>query len=299
MFKIILGLIFLFIVSCGSLVNDPSISVVDANYPSLEIYQKDNLYNGLAIFEVDPDSNLRDLNLSIQGYYNGEVRIFSSTCNVDDIKRYEGPEKIYLGYNIKIDRVCVFSIVLAVDFPKAGEVVVHPFKGHIVVAPKKKTYSITRAYKIPVGGKRNLAINFGEDATVFFEGCETSTQDFFRANNRGIINIDFTNYFNPSRSIICVPQMAIIGETKKMRVRLVLGFHSSKFVPLAKPSVRLEDNELKINAQNVVSVVSFGKRYSISSIGNFSPKNGNTARIMTNKGRLLVGKYHNGVIIWK
>lgn len=293
----ILVLLSIITISCGSVVDDPSIPIVDANYPSLEIIAKDKVFNGLAYFEIEEDKKFSDLGIAVQGYYQGEIRIFSEACDVNETRVYKDSQKINLNYSFNVDELCVFSVVMGVDYPKRGTTVTHPFKGTFVVAPKKATESEIIIEKIPTGISKKISFSFDEDATVYFRGCNSDQEAFFPSHN-GKVEITITDYIIPTGFETCAPQLAVIGESRKKRVRLLLAFHSPKIVPLGIPLVEFDKKKLKITAQGIVAVVSVGEEYKLKNKANLKYQIGDIIRIMTVKGRLQIGIVKEGFIEW-
>lgn len=296
--RIVLIILTMVLFACGSFPDDPSISSVDSNYSSLEIYGQNKLFNGLAVFEAIEGSSFKDLNISIQGYYSGDLRIVSEDCEIDEARTYEKNQKISLNYPLTINSGCLFSVVLSVSYPSSGPVVVHPFKGHFYIAVKKKTRSENRTLKTAINRLRNIEINFKEDATVYFRGCGSSSENKIRVN-QGKIRFKLDEYFQTEIKRTCLIQLALVGEHETKRVRILTSFYSDRYFNIATPVTKFSKRKLKITAIDAVAVTSVGPKYRQSNKGKFKYKEGDTVRLITSKGRLLLGSIKGWDIIWK
>lgn len=285
--------ILFFLSSCArGLVEDPSISVVDANYPSLEIYHRGNLYNGLAIVEAQPTMSVNQMGIAIQGYYKGEIRIFSDQCNVDQISRYGENQRVTLDYNFKIEDFCIFTVILQPDYPKRKAIKIYPLKGHIAIFTSKKTPAENQTAKVSKGNSFSITTTFNSSkAMAYFRGCGVSENRELHFDD-GILFFDL-NDFNIEQDT-CVLQAALIDGDIKKRLRVFIARHDPRFVPLETPIYKIKDDKIKLEGSRVTSLLSVGNEYDLDDKESFKFINLDTVRAATNKGRLVLG-----VIEWR
>lgn len=294
--NLILALLFVLSSCGGALINDPSLSVVDSNYASLEIHSKGKVSNGLSIVEFNSGQTLNDLKIKVQGYYKGELRYFSSGCGFDDSIRYDDSKLITLSSSEKLEKTCLLSIILSIDYPNQGTVVTHPFKGLIILALKKKTPTYLITKKIRQYSEFTFKVPFKEDATVFVRGCGLDEDKFYKSvDGKLLISFD-----KPSEVKTCSLQLAVIGQNKKLRVRALINIFNEEFSILALPQTIFVKKKLELRRTNFASIISVGNKYKIKDKYKFKYKNGDIIRQISSKGRLILGKIiKKGMIVWE
>ncbi len=113
--QLILVLVTAFFSGCSTLVDDIHPPAIESNYLNLEIYGRENLYNGIAIFELDKIEEISSLNLKVKGYYTGELAIKSEFCKINEIRHYKEHELINLNFNEVKEKFCIIDLVLNID----------------------------------------------------------------------------------------------------------------------------------------------------------------------------------------
>lgn len=302
-FLLIVLLNLMLFTSCGSkLVKDPSVSVVEANYPSLEIHSPSKLNNGLAIVNFKEGQNLKDLKISVRGYFKGELRLFSDHCQIDENIRYDDSRLIPLNFDVELFRSCLITAVLTVDYSKyQGTVKTYPLKGFIALVPEKKYEAGLHTRKIMEDKTSifNLKTNSDSEYRIVIRGCGIS-EDFFRQPVNGNISIDLGEILG-SGIRTCYLDMAVLSDSEKLRHRFLLSIFSTQFTRLPKPKIDWKrKSKLKLTANNNVSVISVGNKYEVKRKATFKYNKNDTVRLITVKGRLLLGTIQDkGRILWK
>lgn len=283
----------------GKLVEDPSISALEANYPTAEIYLNGKVAHGLAVGSVGSE-------LQIQGYGTGEIKVDGQTCGVEFNKSYSLNERVSIPLP-QVDPIsaksCLLDVLVTPHYKEQDNaaIKVYPFKG--IVALKESKPSVSRFTRKLTGNmKSTLHINVGGTGSVkyIFTGCGLKvTGD--APLSEGYLDLDTANLVNMKTGTSCVLEGIVISpEYEDMFVTVLISAYSPLFTPLSEPSIAVKDKSLEIEGDSAVSIVSLDSEFKIGNTGKFdlNPNGNQVIRLITNKGRSVIGTKQEGSWQW-
>jgi len=229
---ILLSLLFL-CVSCGGLlVKDIGLPAFDSNYPTAEFSACGRLHHGLAVCSIEEDELYNSIDLKVQGYYSGQVKIASPDCLLasPEVLRYENNQSIPIKIMGLATKSCVIEFIVMPEYPNEDRtpIEIHNFKGLIYVKKYPKGSSIiTQSLKVRQFSNISIPINIGEysgPARLVFFGCDgnyDSNIEFidgrFSLLLRDVVPLDI------ARS--CVLNGALIFNGGKIRITYLLSIY--------------------------------------------------------------------------
>lgn len=295
-------LLFLFLLSCsgGSIKPDPTMGSMDANYPTVEFLACGNIWHGLGVCPIKKGQTMSDINLEIQGYYNGTIKVVSD-CGFNENKRYKDSEKISLRSS-EPAKSCIISFVVSPEYPKEEKtpVVVRSLSGYLAVSAIEDGDDFSGyVSKIKQGTDSSIFIDADQgDRRVVFKGCGKS-YDRTITSVGGLIEIQASDVMGPIGITQCPLSGGISNDTTKYITWMIWGYHGD-FQPLSDPVVKVSKNKLTLIADPTVSVVSVGNLFKIGSSATFKIDKDKTyiLRAVTVSGRTAIGLYKNGVVKW-
>ena len=179
------SLLMIAVLSCGKMNPDKSPSAIDSNYPTAEILCDSKVHNGLAVC-ARPE-------ISVQGYYNGEIRIDSDRCNIHETLSYVDSAAV----NIKIadpSQPCVIMVVVSIDYPSDTVTPKRSLKGIIYYRPTNLE-AWYQTSKIPTQTIAYNTFNYdkfsGNMVDVYWSGCgmDLVHQQYLPKSNLSLIHI--------------------------------------------------------------------------------------------------------------
>lgn len=289
-----------FLSGCGAKLRpDPMISAVDAGAPTAEIWVNGAPSRGLSIVGIKEGESLDSLDLQVQTYYNGQVRIDSKECEIARTIRYSNSQKIKINL-LGEAKSCVISVVVSPEYPNQlrTSIKVYPFVAHVYIRATKQGDDWIGQTAL-VSGSFSKPIRFfvgGESARAVFSGCNNRVEKEIRLIG-GWADLDLNEIANPDTKETCVSEGVFISpEYKDLLVSVLVAKHSTEFSGLAEPLVELVNGSISVVADPSASIISLDGLFVISNKAKFQFDQTKThvLRVLTVKGRSILGVFKPG-----
>lgn len=302
-----LALLVLLVSGCGkNLRPDPSLPVIDAGYPSLEVLHNGKIHNGGTILSVKRGDDLSQLDLAFQGYYEGIYRLSSQRCELDSPGSfYEKNALVRIPLKGIASKDCVITITMSPSYPKGSRrgVEVDSFRGHIVIKVTDGEDWYGEFIKVTGSWKHTLRIFVGGSgpARIIADACGVSYDREVQIVD-GFIEFEISEAVSLLPGKSCILDGAIITEEYEDYLFNVFVANyktmsgGRPFSPLNFPIVKDLGDKIEVIASDVVSVVALDNQYSIDYKETFKFDRNKThiLRAMTVMGRLVIGIYEPG-----
>lgn len=302
-------LILLSLVACtgAKIKSDPSLSAMQANYPSAEFTACGQRWHGLGICPLYSDEFLDSIDLNVQGYFDGDMRVFSSSedsgCQMDFHTTYHASELVKIPVK-QTSSACTFSISVSPRIPGIDDqhdVTPQIFSGFL------------RVRKLHVGDFWNGDVIFTpENGTTFIEiptpetnqtlvslrGCGLD-YDGSIDPRAGRFEIDLQGIHFVQKPKLCTIEGVVFGEDFAKWSRL-LAVYKEGFVPLAKPAVLEDDQEITVYADPTVYAIFLDNEFKLSNVGEFKFDSAqeHVLRLLTSSARSVIGEYSPSSHTW-
>ena len=295
-----------FLSGCGhNLRPDTSLPSIQANYPTAEFRACGKVWHGLGACEILEGEPLDRVDLKIQGYYKGTVRIVSADCQIDDTFRYDNNALIHYSIAGSGSKSCVVSFVVSPEYPNeaTSAIVIHSLKGYLFVRVSKpdEHWEFYRA-RVPESGVGHLVmpLELNQPARVLASGCGMKFDRVVQPEGGNIV-LSYSDIIGPITVKGCILQGLLIdGAVQRFFTAMVWGY-DKRYVPLATPVVSEDGGKIRVDGGSEVSVVSLDALYRISNKGSFKfdkTKN-HVLRILTVAGRSKLGIWAAGGDRWE
>lgn len=276
---------------------DPSpLSAIQANYPTAEFNACGKLWHGLGVCSIVRGKSLSSLNFSIQGYYEGSVRIDSKDCEISKTVSYKNNGRINGGLSGTADKSCVVTFTVSPTYPKQQDstIVVSGFRGSLrvkVLEPKDEWEGTF--FRFPVGGNKTWDFSIGETnaVNVYMTGCGKEFNKQIKPSSSGRIKVPIHEAVLNKQQTCVIEGVVQSPEFDDLLFTVHVARYASTFNPLPEPIDTFDGKKLTIKADNAVSIVSVGDKYEISNEGEFAINStlSYTVRAITTKGRSALG----------
>lgn len=293
----LLALLAILVTGCGSVTlrPDAGMAAIEANYPTAEIYAGDHHFVGLGIVEVPYGSNVSDLDVAVQGYYQGRMRVVSASLGLDKSFTYKGNMKVRTMAESTVTLPALIGMVVSPSWPgQSNQVIeVHPLQGWLVVNParpgEKWSYLATKSpeeinawIELPTRGMSSIDVVSPE--------CGVS-KELPTTGDTTRITLDALGVGPGTKR--CVLQLAISGSAGIKYALWAAWRYSKDFRPLSQPTADFYEQKVDIQAETSVTVVSVDEQFKVSDSGtfNFDQDVPHVVRLLTVKGRVLVGEW--------
>jgi hypothetical protein len=309
----IIWIILLTLIGCShpELKPDPSLGPLQANYPTAEFQACGQIWHGLGVCPLYSDAFLDTLDLKVQGYFDGEIRVYAEStkddgCKMDQHFSYKDSELVSIPLP-DIASSCTFSISVTPHFPDQDDqssVQVKSLPGFLRV--RKLDYEniwFGDILRNPENAQNFFVIPTTDKgrAIASIRGCGIVFDGMLDASH-GQYNIDLNSKGLVSISKLCTLEGVIFGNNLLQWTGLV-DIYNQSFVPLAAPLITPGRNQISIYADPTVSAIFLDDQYKLSNQGVFSfdPSVTHVVRLLTASARSIIGQYDpkNGVWVWK
>lgn len=290
-------LLILTLAGCGkSLRPDPFPASFISNYPNLEIKACGKYWNGQAICSIADGASYDALDIRVQGYYKGSLRIVSTDCGIDEVKRYQNSELIKISVPGKADKDCTITVTMSPELPKEEDstIQIHSFLGYIAIRKlsiDEKWSGYTRKVTGAFRSEFKLSVSKEGLYNVYIEGCGISYHKNITMEN-GEIKIQLSDaVFNLGIDNCILDGVAFDSDFNETLFNVLISKYASDYVPLSNPNLSWGKNTLIVKADQTVSIIGVDRKYKIDREEEFSKVNrsqNHIVRIMTVKGRLSI-----------
>lgn len=270
---------------------DPSEAAMPRNYPTLEFYACGQHFVGLGRCLIPEGQDASSVALAIQGYYAGQIRVFSETLAVDYSFAYRGTEKFQVPLSGSPDPSALVGFVMSPTYPGQFEepIDVHPVIGFLLIEVQRPgerwDWSMT---KTPAGTDAFLDLDTRGADEIFVVSPECGvdksipvTEETTRVRLSSLVLTAF-----PGR---CIFRFVILDHL----VTWMSWRYQESFRPLAVPALEIRGEKLRVTGAPEVSVISMDEEWYIDNSAKFhwDPASPHILRLLTVKGRIAVGTY--------
>jgi len=305
--------ILLLLSGCAQVRTDSSMSTILANYPTLEFWLGDVHYHGSAVINIEKGSRLSSIDLKIQTYYRGTLRISSVAsgsngldCDYDNELGYEGSQVVSIPVPGSVGSYCTYAITLSPEYPhqKTQSHVISSFRGYIRfrgIPPD--THWIGKTTRTSDGsGSSALFLPASSARDVVVKGCGVNFKQNLEPSN-GLIRLNIQQLGLNTHLRNCALEGILLGDlpADDLLFTWLVMIYDHNFTPLAKPVVEVSGNKIKISGDDNVSVVALDHDYTLNRQGKFKfdPLLPHTIRLLTIAGRSVVGDWDPDKKTWK
>lgn len=304
--KNLMYIFLILLVSCGGVVpdNGTSISAIKAGVPSVEFDACGSTWKGLAVCTVKPDADLASVNIAVQGYYKGEMRLITSGCplEIDEKRSYATHEKIKVVLQGSPEKDCLLTVTMSPKYKgwKTKGILIEPIEGHVYI---RRTANEKPIIKTSVTKRNvNLYIPSKDPGRVVMRSsfCGADYDQVLKPEKAGL-KVSLAQVIDIHKKQLCIINGASVDTNQ-----LILWYASrydGKYIPLARPSLKMTKRRLKVTASSSVSVLVLNGKYTFSNKKSFkfNRKKKNILRLLTVKGRSQIGVWYpnKGEWLWK
>lgn len=281
----------------GHLNDDPSQPAISANYMTAELITCGKRSLGTATC----GARLGDeVELKVQGIYQGEMRAVSTACNLDKSLSYSMNELVSFKFPL-INKRCLVTVTVFPDYPISmrNDVVVYGLRGVVAFRSQEGTdfymhtqqtgdTTIHQTLRVPVKAQ--------DKATVVLGGCGMPTSQKTLDVIQGAVSIPLQDYINLESANSCILDgFLLTGEDDITFLGLYSKF-AATFSPLPIPELLADPikETLAVRALKNVSLIVLDDRVTVASAVKLKKVNFGIAHILrlyTSKGRSLIGEW--------
>lgn len=306
-------LIALLASGCGHLRPDPvPISAIDANYPTAEFRACGKHWHGLGLCSVEKGEPYDTVSFKIQGYFKGILAVDSKDCGIEIRREYKDNELISIPIPGDANKNCLLTFTVAPKYPKQDNqnIQVHNFRGHLAIRvldeperpwePRIRKVSgnysseLRMFYGPPNGGVRLVADGCGRDDPY---------NEQRMLDDAGYLNFNLVDIMPVlEQPKVCMME-GFIASThfEDVDFNIFVAKYSSEFTKLPIPDIQINGNEIKVTANDAVSIISIDGEYEIDHEAkfDFDWKKAHVMRLLTVKGRSVLGFWAPGGQQWQ
>ena len=293
-------------------INDPSPPAAESNYATAEYQTRDllgknevEMHYGLGDAYILIGDEYNNLNLKVQGYFDGVIKVDSGLCNISETTTYKSSELVPIKVPGVASRSCLIDIVVIPKFP--GEelgVLTHEFKGQLMV------HAVDGEYPWFV---TNDNPRFGEEVSLHLE---SPFGDFGPPPMPAYFSVagcgELEGYVDYDGDGVTLPLSAIV-DLKSVRKCYLQGLaeiwgksvfftwrvwaHDANFTPLSKPKLAIKKSILSKKQKKIsvagnpsVTFVGLDNDWVFGSEASFKydSTKPHTLRLLTIKGRSVI-----------
>ena len=292
----------------GSIVNDPVLPAIEANYPTAEFHACGEHWLGSGICRVQKGLKYSYINLKVQVYYSGTLSVVSKDCQLDTRLTYEGTQLIPITIPGTAERNCLISITVSPRYPNNDKdpIRVYSFRGYLALRQldsskswkgftRKVTGSFSSAMKIWVGGTKPVRF--------VASGCgKTKPIDTKMELDNGYLKFDLSEIV-PKGMLpkTCVVTGFIRSQYPDVIFNILVSKYDPRFVPLPIPAVIIERGKVQIISDSAVSVIGLNNKFEVINHGRFKIdiRNENFIRNLTTGARSVLGIWNVKTQSWR
>jgi len=292
--------------SCGSaLVPDKSqLSAIQAKYPTAEFRACGKLWHGLGVCVIDPLVDMSNLDISLQGYSTGTIRVVSSGCPVEVSRTFTYKENASTKINLSglPEQDCLLSFVISPDYSqqrRRNAVIVDSLEGHLYIR-RSTANSVVKTSKTRRNEVMQIPSEIPSRVLAISSFCDARFDEVLSPVD-GLLQLNLEDIISLSK-----PQLCIINGVAEQAQKLIVWYaavYDQRFSPLPTPIVTFKGGRVNVTANANVSVVALNDQYIFSNVASFrfDKARSNTLRILTAKGRSLLAEWdsESGEFIWK
>lgn len=280
---------------------DPSPPAAASNYPTAEFRVQGKLFHGLGEIALKKGEPLANVDLKVQGYFGGTIRVDSGFCHLRKSVQYSGMELVPIELEGSAKESCILDITVTSIYPSDIDqtTLVYELKGQLLVkvlqdqrpfvlsSSKVQQGTDTNLY-VPVDGKMG-------SVDVVFRGCGFAYEDTVPINDgEAMISARWVGGPEPMKR--CVHEGFIDAPGEIKRVSWNIWIYAKDFAPLPLPRLDFNGEILEVFGDPAVAAIIFDDDYDLGSKGRFrlEQDEDHTLRLLTVKGRSVVCQWFQG-----
>lgn len=281
---------------------DPNPYAITSNMPTAEVMVCGERVMGLGSCSIERGKSLSDLEIKVQGYNSGTIRITSDSCGVEFDARYSGSKSIQVPIQGTADSNCLLAISVQPEFEGEREsgLVIGSLKAFIwirVLDPNQEW----QWFSSKLSEDADASIEVESDNTeLFIRGCDATIDKTVKPLN-GKVKIKLSDL--PKKGITgCIYEGVITGEKKSKFFSWMVWKSPLNYVPAVEPDVSFDSDKIVIKGEQPTSVISIDEFYYTQQFGKFffDKEEKHVVRTITVGGRNIVGEYDpDGGFKWK
>jgi hypothetical protein len=274
---------------------DPEkLTAIGGSYPTAEFVACGSLWHGVGVCVVEEGTPLESLGFSIQGYYQGTLRVDSGDCSITDVITYKDSQLVGNILRGSAERSCIITFTVSPVYPgqKDTEIVTSSFRGHLrIKVVEKGEYVKSAVFRIPQTFHKVWSFGVGEEGPVdvYFEGCGVSYHERFFPGESHTVKIPLEKLFAGQPRFCVLEGLVRSKKYKDLLVTAAVAVYADPFNLLPLPGVEYSKGKLKITSDNAVAVLSVGNEYSLDNPHAFKVSSKAIVRLLTVKGRSNIG----------
>ena len=272
---------------------DPSKPSITSNYPTAEFYACGGHFVGLGICDLSVGEDISSLDLSVQGYYQGRIRVFSEALPADITLNYDGLKNIPIDLTGKPKQPVLIGITHTPRFPNEENqaIEIYGVIGFLwvnVVYPGESWHHYTSKSVEGINDLVEIDVREANRLELISEGCQID--ETIDVSQRDYYTVSLFNIVDDLSIGQCVIDIAIIG-TRDRFLTWLSWRYDRNYRPIAIPSWKLSGQEISFKAEKHVSIISVDDEWVIGNEADFDfyRMTPHAVRLLTVKGRLIVG----------
>ncbi len=285
---------------CTHVRPDPvAIAAIDANYHTAELsgcgYRSEV---GLLVCPILKGESYSSLGLSVRGYYQGNVKIVGSNCDVNYDLTYEGTKSIPIEIAGAANDLCLITVTVAPKFPREQKsgIKIHAVRGYIAIPMvASKDDWLGDKYRITGNSTTHLRWWVGEqDSVRLYTSACGRTHDLVHSIDQGFLNFTLEDLIPTDAEHCVIDGFIESAKYKTLSINILVERYNALFTPLPVPSVKIEGSHIYILADTAVSAITLNESYVLNHKAKlkFDSKKEYVMSLLTVKGRVVTG-------IWK
>jgi len=278
---------------------DPSPPSGASGYPSAEFWVQGRLAHGLGEVVVRKGDPLNGIQLEVQGYFSGTIRIDSGYCHLKKSINYTDTELVPFELEGKAESSCLISILVSSVYPSSYDsaTLVYELKGQLLVKvmPTDKPVYVASS-KVKARTDTGLSIPYdgglgGVKAT--FRGCDQDYSERLSVMDNQVL-MRSQALLRDMYTDQCTYEGYLDGTAGILRVSWNIWVYAQEFSPLPIPKIKMDGQHVMVTADSTVAAVLLDDRYELGNLARFKWDSGvpHTLRVLTVKGRSAVCRWN-------
>jgi hypothetical protein len=291
-----IAILFL-IASCGPdrLKPDPAEPSLPRNYPSAEFYACGKHFVGLGRCSIHPGQDISEVALAVQGYHQGSVRAFSEALQMDFGYSYVGTSRYSIPLQGTIQEPVIVGVVVSPSYPgqTSDPIEVHPVMGFLLIDVERPGEDWSwQATKTPAGTDASIDLDAHGADQLFVTAPECGVKESIELAAESY-RLQLSSLIDTARPGRCVFHMTLLGPEVVRYWTWMSWRYSDLYRPLALPALKTQDGSIEVTPEAGVAVIALDGIWSLRAPAKFKfdESKPHTLRLLTVKGRVLVGEY--------
>lgn len=274
---------------CGGKVRpDPYPAATLSGDPTAEFWACGRMFVGSGACPLEPESDLSELNLRIPVYLKGSVTVASERCAIEPVfLRYDGSQILEIPLSGRVQN-CGIWISVNPEFPGEPDLPISfwGMRGFLFIKRLTDAPWQWRLDKAKVGSDLTWYVDVEDIERVSVRGCGVDTSHSPRRVVGTVSEFRLSDYVGIDHVEDCVLAINLLGARSRQLTWITFLF-AEDYVPMPRPVLRENGDELTVIADPSAAVISVGGRYHLGHEGSFrlAPGLRQTVRVASVKGR--------------